>query len=202
MPMISDLLLVRIEDNVTPFTNTGVDYFGPFSIKLFRRTVKRWICLFTCFSVRAMHMEIVQSLDTQSCLEAVYRIITSRGKPKTVISDNGTNFVGAAKELKGAFKELNHSEMQRNLAQNGIQRIFNPPAAPHFGGAWETLVKFSERAIFNILGKEFLKEEHLSTVICIAEQLLNNQPLTAFTNSSNWNLFQILRRPCCTNRRY
>ena len=182
MPMMSDLPVVRIEDNVTPFTNTGVDYFGPFSIKLFRRTVKNWICLFTCLSVRAVHMEIVQSLDTQSCLDAVHRFIARRGKPKTVISDNGTNFVGAANELKAAFKELNHSEMQRNLAQNDIKWTFNPPAAPYFGGAWESLVKLSKRSIFNILGKESLKEENLSTVICIAEQLLNNRPLTAVSS--------------------
>ena len=88
MPMMSDLPIVRIEDNVTPFTNTGVDYFGPFSIKLFRRTVKNWICLFKCLSVRAVPMEIVQSLDTQSCIDAVHRFIARRGEPKTVISDN------------------------------------------------------------------------------------------------------------------
>ena len=59
---------------------------------------------------------------------------------------------------------------------------FQPPAAPHFGGAWESLVKSSKRAICNILGKESLKEEILSTVICIAEQLLNNRPLTAVSS--------------------
>ena len=126
MPMMSYLPVARIQDNVTPFTNTAVDYFGPFSIKLFRRTVKRWICLFTCLSVRAVHLEIVQSLDKQSCLDAVHWFISRRGKPKTVISDNGTKFVGAANELKAAFKELNHSEMQRKLAQNGIEWTFNP----------------------------------------------------------------------------
>ena len=111
MPMMSDLPVVRIEDNVTPFTNTGVDYFGPFSIKIFRRTVKRWSCLFTCLSVRAVHMEILQSMDTQSSLDAVHWFIARRGKPKTVISDNRTNFVDAANELKAAFKNLNHSKM-------------------------------------------------------------------------------------------
>ena len=57
-----------------------------------------------------------------------------------------------------------------------------PPAAPHFGGAWESLLKSSKRAIFDILGKKYLKEENLSTVICIAEQLLNNRPLTAVSS--------------------
>ena len=72
--------------------------------------------------------------------------------------------------------------MQRNIAHNGIQWTFNPPAAPHFRGTWVSLVKLSKRAIFIILGKESLKEENHSTVICIAEQLLNNRPLTALSS--------------------
>ena len=56
---------------------------------------------------------------------------------------------------------------------------FQPPLAPHFGGAWESLVKSSKRAVFKILGKDSLKEENISTVICIAEQVFNNRPLTA-----------------------
>ena len=179
MPMMSDLPVVRIEDNVTPLVNTWVDYFGPSSIKVFWRTVKRWICLFMCLTVRAVQMEIVQSLDTKFFLDAVHRFIARRGKPKTVISHNGINFVGAANDLKAAFKEPNHFEMQRNSVQNGRQWISSPTAAPYFSGAWESIVKSSKSEIFKILGKESLKEENLSTVICIAQQLLNNRPLTA-----------------------
>ena len=84
MPMMTDLPIVRIEDKVTPFTYTGVEYFGLFSIEIFWRTVKRGICLFTCLSVRALHLEIVQPLDTQSCLDAVLCFIAKRGKQRTV----------------------------------------------------------------------------------------------------------------------
>ena len=80
---------------------------------------------------------MVQSLDTQCCLDEVYRFKARRGKAKTVMSDNGTNFIGAANELKAAFKELNHSEIQLNLAKNGTQWTFNSLAAPHCGAAWE-----------------------------------------------------------------
>ena len=179
MPMMSDLPIVRIEDKVTPFTKTGVDYSKPFSIKLFQRPVKRWICVFTYLSVRAVHMKIVQSRDTQSCLDAVHRFIARRGKPKTVFSDNGKNFVGEANEFKATF---NQSEIQRKFAKSGTQWTIDLPAAPHFGGLWESLVKSSKSAIFKILGTKFLKEENLSTVICTAEQLLNNQPLTAVSS--------------------
>ena len=71
-------------------------------------------------------MEIVQSLDTHICLDAIHRFIARREKPKRVVSDNGTYFVGAANELKAPFKDLNQFALKRNLAQNGIQWTFNP----------------------------------------------------------------------------
>ena len=93
---MSDLPVDRVTSEVRIFTNTGVDYFGPLEVKLFRRTVKKWVRLFTCFSVRAIHLEIVDSLDTAACIDAIHRFIARRGQPKSIISDNGANFVGAA----------------------------------------------------------------------------------------------------------
>ena len=86
-------------DASTAFTNVGVDYFGPFIVKIGRRNEKRWCCLFTCLTVRAVHIEVVPKIDTDSCLNAIMRFIARRGKPSTMISDNGTNFVGAEREF-------------------------------------------------------------------------------------------------------
>ena len=82
-------------DASTAFTNVGVDYFGPFIVKIGRRNEKRWCCFFTCLTMRAVHLEVVSKLDTDSCLNAIMRFIARRGKPNTIISDNETNFVGA-----------------------------------------------------------------------------------------------------------
>ena len=82
---ISDFPIERVMNNVRPFTNTGVDYFGPFEVKMFRRTVQKWVCLFTCLSVRAVHLELVDSLDTNSCLDAVHRFIARWDQPNTII---------------------------------------------------------------------------------------------------------------------
>ena len=79
----------------TVFANVGVDYFGPFTVKIGRGNEKRWCCLFTCLTVRAVHIEIVPKLDTDCCLNKIMRFIAQRGKPVKMISDNGTNFVGA-----------------------------------------------------------------------------------------------------------
>ena len=68
-------------------------------MKIGRRNEKRWCCPFTCLTVRAVHIEIVQKLDTDSCLNAITRFIARRDKPVKMISDNGTNFVGVEKEL-------------------------------------------------------------------------------------------------------
>ena len=97
-PVIADLPEERLVAS-TVFSNVGVDYFGPFTVKIGRRNEKRWCCLFTCLTVRAIHIEIVPKLDTDCCLNAIMRFIARRGKPVKMISNNGTNFVGADKEL-------------------------------------------------------------------------------------------------------
>ena len=87
-PPMADLPRERIDEPVFPFTHTGVDYFGPFEFKSIRRTMKRWCCLFTCLTTRAVHIEVAQSLDTESCLAGVTRFIARRSYPNTIISDN------------------------------------------------------------------------------------------------------------------
>ena len=110
----------RLNEHVFPFTLTGVDYFGPFEVKFLRRTLKRWCCLFTCLTTRAVIIEVTQSLDTESCLAAVTRFIARRGYPKTIISDLWTNFVGAANELKAFMNEWDKDKIESDLAQKKI----------------------------------------------------------------------------------
>ena len=101
----------------TVFANVGVDYFGPFTVKICRRNEKRWCCLFTCLTVRAAHIEIVPKLNTDSCLNAIMRFIARRGKPVKMISDNGTKFVGAEKELAEYIAAWNKRQVEEHLIQ-------------------------------------------------------------------------------------
>ena len=174
-PQMSNLPAGRVEAMVYSFSNCGMDYFGPFQVKHFRKVVKKWKCLFT----RAVKLEIVSTLDTQSCLDAIHRFVDRRGYPKTILSDNGTNFVGSAREFRELFVALNGTQLAEDAAKLSINWTFNPPGAPHFGGVWERLVKSCKQAMWNIPGSESLKEEQLTTVVCTVEQLLNNRPLTA-----------------------
>ena len=92
---MADLPRETLQERVSPFSNTAADYFRLFEVKFMRKTMQRWCSLFTCLTTRAVHIEVVPSLEAETYLTA-----TRRGKPATILSDNGTNFVGAAKEMR------------------------------------------------------------------------------------------------------
>ena len=103
--------------------------------------------------MRAVHIEVVSKLDTDSCLNAM-RFIARRGKISTIISDNGTNFVGAEREFTEYVAAWNKEGIEERLIQRGIRGKFNPPAAPHFGGVWERLVRNCKKAMYAVLGEQ------------------------------------------------
>ena len=140
-PQMSGLPASRLEGMVYLSSKCGVNYFEPFQVKQFRKTVKMWICRFTCFSTRAVHLEIVSPLDTLSCLDAIHRFVTRWGCPQIIISDNGIIFVGAARELPELFSASKGTQLEENAAKLGINWNFKPPGAPYFGGFRERLVR-------------------------------------------------------------
>ena len=176
-PEMSDLPRERLADRCYPFSRVGVDYFGPFEVRLGRKHFKRWVCLFTCMVTRAVHLEVCHTLSADSCIMALRRFIARRGRPEVIISDNGTNFVGANAELIQLTEQWNSVIVQEELTQNQIVWKFNPPAAPHFGGVWERLVRSCKQAMYAILGSTCLTDELLSTVLAQVEQILNSRPL-------------------------
>lgn len=97
---MGDLPKDRVTPNEAPFTHVGVDYFGPFLVKRNRSEVKRYGCIFTCLTTRAIHIEVSQSLETDSFINALQRFTARRGEPVEIRSDNGTNFTGAQLELR------------------------------------------------------------------------------------------------------
>ena len=56
--------------------------------------------------------------------------------------------------------------------------IFNPPQAPHFGGAHEIMIKAAKKAIHAVLGETNVTDKELMTAFIGAESLLNSRPIT------------------------
>ena len=180
--MMADLPSSRVKSDVPPFTFTGIDYFGPFEVKQGRSMKKRYGVIFTCMSSRAIHIEIAESLDTSSCINAIRRFISRRGPVREIISDNGTNFVGANRELRDAIKELSLPEIYKFAANHNITWKFNTPAASHHGGAWERQIRTIRKILQALLAEQHLRvtrsEEQLHTLFCEVESIINSRPLT------------------------
>lgn len=173
----------RVTPDEPPFTRVGVDYFGPFLVKQKRSQVKRYGVIFTCLASRAVHIEIADSLDTNSYINALRRFVARRGQVSKMRSDNGTNFIGSEKELAKSINEWNTSVIQDSMIQKGIDWQFNPPAGSHFGGVWERLIRSIRKVINSVVKEQLLNDDCLHTLFCEIEAILNDRPITV--NSDN-----------------
>ena len=136
-PLMADLPSFRFAEaeKQYPFLNVGLDFLGPFYVEHRNRKLeKQYVCLFTCLVTRAVHLEVCQTLDTDSCLLAVRRFVSRRGYPELIISDNGSNFTSAKKMLDLSKISIDNDYIKSQLQQQNNTWKMNPPLAPHFGG--------------------------------------------------------------------
>jgi hypothetical protein len=181
--IMANLPQERIEPDRPPFTYVGVDVFGPFMVKVNRSELKRYGCMFTCFVSRAVHIEMLHSLETESFINGFRRFVARRGSPEKVYSDNGTNFVGANTELRKALRDLSEKEIKAYAVKNSMDWHFNPPAASHMGGAWERMIGCARRVMQGLLhGPVRLTDEILETLFAEIESILNGRPLTKLSD--------------------
>ena len=165
-----------------PFVNTGLDLFGPFTVKDGRKHVKRYVTLFTCMASRAVHLEVTKDLSTDAFINALRRFMARRGYVRKIQSDNGTNFLGADNEMKALFKEMDHQKISKFAIANGFDWVTwkrNVPCASHMGGVWERQIR-TVRSVFRSLLKDVagrLDEDMLRTFMCEAENVVNSRPL-------------------------
>ncbi|KAJ0182261.1 hypothetical protein K1T71_001630 [Dendrolimus kikuchii] len=179
-PIMADLPKERTQLEF-PFLISGIDYAGPVLIVDRKgrgsRLIKSYICVFICFAVKAVHLELVTDLTKEAFLAALNRFISRRGKPATIYSDNGTTFVGASNEL-ARFLNNNSESLGFDLLEQGIKFKTIPAYSPHFGGIWEAAVKSVKYHLRRILTLAHLTYEEMSTCLVQVEAILNSRPLT------------------------
>ena len=129
-------------------------------------------------NMRAIHIEIAHSLDTDSFINCLQRFISRRGKPSTIRSDNGTNFVGAERELKEEVQKWQAKKIQGMMNECSIQWKFNTPLASHMGGVWERQIRTVRKVLAGLTKQQLLTDESLCTLMCVAEGIVNNRPIT------------------------
>ncbi|XP_022102055.1 uncharacterized protein LOC110985381 [Acanthaster planci] len=182
---MADLPSDRVTPHRPPFSFVGVDCFGPFLVKQGRNQIKRYGCIFTCLASRAVHIEVLHTLDTDSFINGMQRFVCRRGQPIELRSDNGSNFIGAERELKEAWKGLSQEKVDKFLLKKGIQWKFNPPSASHMGGVWERQIRSTRRLLSSLMTEQVVSDETLSTVMCLVESIINNRPITTVSDDIN-----------------
>ena len=117
---MADLPVARFQIYEPPFSQINVDFFGPLLVKVKRSEAKKYGCLFTCMTTRAIHQELAQDMSSSSYINALRRFVARQGSIKHIYSDNSFNFVGTSKLLKICFSDKEKKAINNYLRQNGI----------------------------------------------------------------------------------
>lgn len=168
-----------------PFQHCGVDFAGPISIRTSKgrghQSYKGYICVWVCMATKNLHLEAISDLTSQGFIAGFKRLVSRRGHVSDIWSDNGTNFVGASRELR-ILVEIEKStvatELHEWLGNNGTAWHFNPPHAPNFSGLMEAGVKSTKFHLRRVIGDSTLTYEEMSTVLTQIEACLNSRPLS------------------------
>ena len=171
----------RIEDP-TPFSICGIDFMGAMYIREGERERKVYVCLFTCATTRAVHLEVVLDLTVDSFMLAFRKFVSRRSLPRTMMSDNASTYLAAADELE---QLLNSTSLKQALEGHSVTWKFIPKRAPWFGGFWERLIGLTKQALKKTLGRSFVTLPVLETIVVEVEATLNNRPLTYVSSDVN-----------------
>ncbi|XP_069160890.1 uncharacterized protein [Procambarus clarkii] len=163
--------------HLQPFETTGVDYTGAIYLTgtADKQPIKAYICLFTCATTRAVHLEVTPDMTAQSFIQAFRRFAARRSCPKLMISDNGANLVAG----EACLREIcSHPAVTSTLEQRHCRWKFIPPRAPWHGGFYERLIGTVKRSLRKSLHRQKINLQELQTVITEIESRVNNRPLT------------------------
>ena len=133
-----------------------------------------------CFTSRAIHLEVVTSMSTDSFLMALDRFLQRRRRTyqgMEITCDNGTNLVGGSNELSRAVQDAAIS-LKDSCEQQGIKFNFIPPGTPHYGGTYERAirqVKFHLVHAINLV--PVFSDESLRTTMVRIESILNSRTI-------------------------
>ena len=96
LQVTADLPQSRLASFTPPFHHTSCNYFGPYRVKIScNKIVKHYAAIFTCLNTRAVHLELAADCTMKEFMQVLRRFFVLRGVPALMISDNGSQLVGA-----------------------------------------------------------------------------------------------------------
>jgi len=121
-------------------------------------------------------------LTTMEFIQVLRRYFSIRGYPAVLLSDNGSQMIGAAQELREMVQGLDSDQLRDYCAERSIHWIFTTPAAPHQNGCAEALVKSCKRALKKATGEQVLTPFELYTCLLEVGNLVNQRPIGRVPN--------------------
>ena len=168
----------RLQPCTPPFLYSTMDYFGPINVKVGRnKTTKHYGVIFTCMNTRAIHCELATDASATELLQVLRRFFSYRGYRKLLLSDNGTQMVGADNELKRMIEGWDENELKEFCASRGMKWQFITPLAPHQNGCSEAMVKSVKIALKKAIGEAVLTPFELYTCLLEVANLVNQRPI-------------------------
>ena len=190
-PRMGDVPSHRLAYFLPAFSYVIVDLLGPILVKVTRNIrAKRYILVYSCLTTRALHLELIESLDADATLRALQNTFNLRGVPIRICSDNGTNFTASSRILKESHASWNKKLLKKGAIIHPIQWYFSPAKAPHFNGSVERVVGLVKVALKNI--KSYFDTNHviyddfgLKSVLCEIINMINSRPVAILSEHSD-----------------
>ena len=183
--VMGDLPEFRV--NLQPaFSVVGCDLWGPIYIRddVVKRgrysTKKVWGVLLTCTATRAVYLDVACGASTEELLHVLRRAMARCGTIHTIISDPGTNLVGAAREMNEWRSGWDQDMLLRFGAQKGIRWVTVMANSQHQNGISEAMIKVSKtvlRSLMKSMGSQVLTLNELNTLLAETSQLVNERPI-------------------------
>ena len=188
MPSMPSLPTKRVSQS-SPFSHSGVDYFGPLFVKSSNENKKVWVCLYTCLVTRAVNLDVMSDMSTEQSLLAIRRFVARHGKPKEIISDNASQFKLASDVINKLWRNiLPENDVLYYATNENIKWKYIVKLAPWMGGFYERLIGLVKRSLGKAIGKLCLTYEQLLTILTEVEAIINSRPLVYIDDDINSNI--------------
>ena len=167
---------------IKPFLHTGIDYTGHVWVKDEEGVSKRYMLIFTCLNIRAVHIELVKDMSTHSFILALIRFTNINGIPSHIYSDNARSFIAGCNLIEEVFAS---SEFNEHFQVYNIKHIRIPLYAAWVGSTWGRMIRTIESCLYKTIRRSRIRYVDLLTVISDIQSAINQRPLTYWYSSDS-----------------
>ena len=191
-----------------PFEVTGIDFTGPLYVyqgtpslkynpELKRKALtydgvpcnKMYVCLFTCAVTRAVHIELLWDLTTESFTQSFRRFVSTRGMCRTIYTDNAKTFQKAEKDINFYLDLLKGKAFQDYIQEHQIEWKYILECSPWWGGFYERLMTSIKQPLKKVLGRSRLNVDEMNTVLKEVEAQINSRPLCSVSDEPTEQIY-------------